>query len=303
MTKDRYSISPETQFRNGTPGRLVKQGALVSTPYNTINFLGTIGEVLGLPPMNLNDALAKPMADIFNTTPSPWSFTATPSALLYSTQLPLPPKPTGLFVPKPTHSARYWARVSKDMDFTDADRVDADDFNTVLRKGMMGKKAYPKAPTGLDLRENRSELRARYQRSLTTKNAQEANKGANQARVSLRVRPERRPRYTASTEPKALISKAAARFKPAGTLTASRLSAPTEKARSLYAECVESGGRGRSNRVYRVPVDQPFPRVRMAARRSSPAMAPAPGYTEGTWRTKRLGWWCTQSAPRAYCIN
>jgi hypothetical protein len=160
-------------------GAWVKQGALVSTPYNTINFLRTIEEVLGLPPMNLNDALAKPMADIFNTTPSPWSFTATPSALLYNTQLPLPAKPAGLFVPKPTHNARYWARASKDMDFTDADRVDADDFNGILWKGMMGKKPYPKAPTRLDLRENRAELLARYQRSLKQKTAQAPAKGTN----------------------------------------------------------------------------------------------------------------------------
>ena len=160
-------------------GAWVKQGALVSTPYNTINFLRTIEEVLGLPPMNLNDALAKPMADIFNTTPSPWSFTATPSALLYNTQLPLPAKPAGLFVPKPTHNARYWARASKDMDFTDADRVDADGFNGILWKGMMGKKPYPKAPTRLDLRENRAELLARYQRSLKQKTAQAPAKGTN----------------------------------------------------------------------------------------------------------------------------
>ncbi len=63
-------------------GAYVKQGALVSTQYNTINFVRTIEEVLGLPPMNLNDALAQPMADIFNTTPSTWSFTATVPASL-----------------------------------------------------------------------------------------------------------------------------------------------------------------------------------------------------------------------------
>ena len=49
-------------------GAYVKQGALVSTPYNTIDFVRTMEEVLGLPPMNLNDALARPMTDIFNTT-------------------------------------------------------------------------------------------------------------------------------------------------------------------------------------------------------------------------------------------
>jgi hypothetical protein len=52
-------------------GAYVKQGELVSTQYNTIDYVRTIEEVLGLPPMNLNDALAKPMADIFNTTPTP----------------------------------------------------------------------------------------------------------------------------------------------------------------------------------------------------------------------------------------
>ena len=99
-------------------GAFVKQRALVSTQYNTIDFVRTIEEVLGLPPMNLNDALAKPMADIFSTVPRPWSFRATPSAILYkNTLLPLPPKPFGLVVPKPTHSARFWARAMKGMDF------------------------------------------------------------------------------------------------------------------------------------------------------------------------------------------
>jgi hypothetical protein len=118
---------------------------VISKPYNTINFIRTMEEVLGLPPMNLNDALAAPMADIFNTTPSPWSFTATPSAYLYNTHLLLPPKPVGLVVPKTTHNARYWARVMKGMDFSDADLVDPDEFNRVLWKGLMGDKPYPAA--------------------------------------------------------------------------------------------------------------------------------------------------------------
>ncbi len=84
----------------------MKQGALVSAQYNTINLVRTMEEVLGLPPMNLNDALARPMADIFNTKPSSWRFTATPSAFLYGTKLPLPPKPASLIVPKPTHNAK-----------------------------------------------------------------------------------------------------------------------------------------------------------------------------------------------------
>ncbi len=124
-------------------GAYVKRGAVISKPYNTINFIRTMEEVLGLPPMNLNDALAAPMAEIFNTTPSPWSFTAAPSAYLYNTRLLLPAKPAGLVVPKTTHNAKYWARVMKGMDFSDADLVDPDEFNQILWKGMMGGQPYP----------------------------------------------------------------------------------------------------------------------------------------------------------------
>jgi len=159
-------------------GAYVKQGALVSTRYNTIDFVRTIEEVLGLPPMNLNDALARPMADIFNMQPSPWSFTAAPSALLYNTSLPLPPKQAGLTVPKPPHDAKYWARVTRGMDFTTEDRLDPADFNHILWKGLMGNKPYPAAPTGMDLRQNRGELLARYRRSVKQKSAPAAKTGS-----------------------------------------------------------------------------------------------------------------------------
>ncbi len=146
-------------------GAYVKQGVLVSTPYNTLDFVRTIEEVLGLPPLNLNDALARPMTDIFNTTPSPWSFTATPAAGLYNTHLPLAPKAAGVVVPKVKHNVKYWARATKGMDFDDEDEVNPQDFNHLLWKGLMGNKPYPAAPTGLDLRENRGELLARYHES------------------------------------------------------------------------------------------------------------------------------------------
>ena len=132
-------------------GPYVKQGGVVvSTQYNTIDFLRTIEEVLGLPPMNLNDALARPMADIFNATPSPWSFTAAPAPILYNTALPLPTKPAGLIVPAPTHEAAYWAQVTQGMDFTAEDRMDFAAYNRILWKGLMGDLPYPASPTGSD---------------------------------------------------------------------------------------------------------------------------------------------------------
>jgi hypothetical protein len=129
-------------------------------------------EVLGIPQLNLNDAVARPMADIFNTTPTAWSFTATPSAYLYNTSLPLPPQAASLRVPKSTHGAQYWARVTKGMDFSDADRVDPAVYNRILWKGMMGNRPYPAGPTRLDLRQNREKLLASYRRSLKQEAAQ-----------------------------------------------------------------------------------------------------------------------------------
>jgi DNA-binding beta-propeller fold protein YncE len=132
-------------------GAYVKQGAVVSSSYNTINLLRTIEEVLGLPPMNLNDALARPMTDIFNTQPSPWSFSAVPAPTLYNTQLPLPPKPVSLVVPPTTHDAAYWAKATVGVDFTGEDRMDFASYNHILWNGLMGNQPYPAAPAGSDL--------------------------------------------------------------------------------------------------------------------------------------------------------
>ncbi len=144
-------------------GAWVKQGALVSTEYNTIDFVRTIEEVLGVPQLNLNDMLARPMADIFTTTPDlGWSYTATPSAYLYGTRLPLPPKPPGLLVPRSTHDAKYWAEVTRGMDFSSEDKFDFSDYSRILWKGLKGDTPYPETRNGADLRQNRKELLARH---------------------------------------------------------------------------------------------------------------------------------------------
>ena len=155
-------------------GAYVKQGAVVSTQYNTIDFIRTMEEVLGIPPMNLNDKLARPMADIFNKTPSAWSFTAVPSSYLYGTELAsqLPPKPAGMAIPKSTRDAKYWARVTKGMDFSSEDKFNFAQYNRILWTGLMGNKPYPDKPTGKDLRKNRKEYLANYPRSLKPEAAQ-----------------------------------------------------------------------------------------------------------------------------------
>jgi DNA-binding beta-propeller fold protein YncE len=149
-------------------GAYVKQGAVVSTQHNTIDFIRTMEEVLGIPPMNLNDALARPMAGIFNKTPSAWSFTAVPSPYLYATDLKqhLPIKTAGMVVPRSTHDAKYWARVTKGMDFSTEDKFDFAQYNRILWTGLMGSKPYPATPTKKDLRKNRKEYLASSQATL-----------------------------------------------------------------------------------------------------------------------------------------
>jgi hypothetical protein len=83
------------------------------------------------------------MAEVFTTTPQAWSFTASPSNYLYATQLPLPTAPAGLTIPKSTHNAAYWTRVTRGLDLSDADRVDPLVYNRILWKGVMHNKPLP----------------------------------------------------------------------------------------------------------------------------------------------------------------
>lgn len=123
-------------------GPYVKHGAVVSARYTTVNMLRTIEEVLGLEQMNLHDRGVRPMADLFDLSQASWSFSASPSAYLRATALPLP-KASSSATAQPTHTAAWWAGKTKGFDFTKEDRIDADRFNRVLWKGLMGGRPYP----------------------------------------------------------------------------------------------------------------------------------------------------------------
>ena len=121
-------------------GPYVKQSALISTRYTTVNFLRTIEAVLGLKPMGLNDALASPMADVFDLSQTHWSFEARAANVLRTTQLPIKPED---FVPAPAsadlcgvHTADYWAQAMAGQDFRLEDRLDTQKFNAALWQGL-----------------------------------------------------------------------------------------------------------------------------------------------------------------------
>ena len=118
-------------------GPYVKQGAVISTRYTTVDMIRTIEAVLGLKPNNLFDGGARPMADLFDLRRGPnWSFKATPADVLYSTQLPLPPRTTAGPIALPRHDAAWWAAETRDFDWSSEDKNDAAAFNAVLAKGL-----------------------------------------------------------------------------------------------------------------------------------------------------------------------
>jgi YVTN family beta-propeller protein len=152
-------------------GAYVKQGAVVSTHYDTVNVLRTIEDILGMKPMGINDAVAEPMADVFTTEEKPWTYTASVSDVLRSTQLPIgnasasasgdaaAAQSASSSYARPKHDAAYWAAKTKGMDFSVEDHVDPEKFNRIVWYGIEGDDVpYPTARDGRNLRKNRDEL-------------------------------------------------------------------------------------------------------------------------------------------------
>lgn len=130
-------------------GAYVKHHAVVSTHYNTVNMVRTIEDILGIEPLNLNDAHQPPMADIFDPSHAGWSFKAYASPTLKKSSLNLN---SARFVegqgidpnPRTTHDQNWWAQRTKGYDWSSEDRVPAQEYNHTLWEGMMGgNKPYP----------------------------------------------------------------------------------------------------------------------------------------------------------------
>jgi DNA-binding beta-propeller fold protein YncE len=139
-------------------GPYVRQHAVVSSPYTTVNFMRTIEDVLGLAPMAMNDSLARPMTELFDLRQASWSFTAEVPAVLRTTALPLPGKTadlgaTGLC--RPLRSAAYWAQAMAGLNFQVEDHLDTPRFNQALWTGMTGQSTVPE-PSGEDLSHDRA---------------------------------------------------------------------------------------------------------------------------------------------------
>jgi DNA-binding beta-propeller fold protein YncE len=140
-------------------GPYVRQNALVSTRYTTINILRTIEEVLGLKPLGLNDALAMPMVDVFGPAQSQWTYRAVAAEVLRTTQLPIASERFGAKQSTATncanHDSGYWAAAMKGQNFAVEDHLDTAAFNRALWEGL-GQGPEPQVRDGRDLRPDRS---------------------------------------------------------------------------------------------------------------------------------------------------
>jgi hypothetical protein len=144
-------------------GPYVKRGAVVSRRYTSVNMVRTIELVLGLAPLGLNDALADPMAEVFDPSQAAWSFDARVPAVLRSTRLPLPPLSTAQAgcTAAPRRSAGWWAAAIRGQNFNEEDRLNTAAFNAALWRGLKGDAAYPAQRSGRDLRRDRAQLLTR----------------------------------------------------------------------------------------------------------------------------------------------
>jgi DNA-binding beta-propeller fold protein YncE len=138
-------------------GPYVRQGALVSTRYTTLNVLRTIESLLALKPLSLNDALAAPMADVFDPKQASWTYRAQAAPVLHSTRLPIPDDRFVALqnsgpVSCPLRSSAYWSAVMKGQDFRTEDKLDTGAFNAALWRGL-GSGAQPSVRSGQDLRD------------------------------------------------------------------------------------------------------------------------------------------------------
>lgn len=128
-----------------------KRGGVVSSQYNTTSLLRTIGQILGMKPMNQFDASALPMWDAFTDTPDFTPFTALP------TNIPLDqmnPDPKTLNDP----ILKADAIASGRMNFREVDRAPEDELNRILWRAMKGtREPYPEWAISADAEEEEEE--------------------------------------------------------------------------------------------------------------------------------------------------
>lgn len=111
-----------------------KRGELISTFYNQAGVLHTMERILGLPPMNQQDAMAPLMFECFTNIPNFAPYTALPSNI---------PLTENVVASQMSPKQRYYAKQVQKMDFSKPDRINDDVFNRYIWHMNKGDARYP----------------------------------------------------------------------------------------------------------------------------------------------------------------
>jgi hypothetical protein len=112
-----------------------KRGQVISTFFNQAGVLHTMERILGLPPMNQQDAMSPLMFDCFTNVPNFAPYTALPNTV---------PLEEGVgFASAPSRKQQYWAKQLAKMDFSKPDRINDDLFNRYIWWTIKGDAPFP----------------------------------------------------------------------------------------------------------------------------------------------------------------
>ncbi len=127
-----------------------KSHSLVHTAYTSVNALRTVEDLLGLPPLGMNDANSAPMSDVFAKQPNLQPYTAIiPGSLCVPPVSPdLVPACQNPAVRRTRrvaqrHDSAWWAKMTAGMDFSRPDQLDARYYNALLEYGITGRGTPP----------------------------------------------------------------------------------------------------------------------------------------------------------------
>ncbi|HWQ91629.1 MAG TPA: LamG-like jellyroll fold domain-containing protein, partial [Clostridia bacterium] len=112
-----------------------KRGQVISTFYNQAGVLHTMQRILGIPPMNQQDAMAPLMFECFTEQPN-----YTPYAVLPN-NIPLTEGVSGTAAM--SAKDKYWAKKKAAMDLSGPDRIDDDLFNRYIWYTIKGDAPFP----------------------------------------------------------------------------------------------------------------------------------------------------------------
>ena len=112
------------------------------TNYNQVSMVRTIEQILGIPPMNIQDATAMPMFDCFTQTPDTGAYISVPNQIPLDEMNPELPELKGL--------ALHYAKKSMHSQFDHVDSGSDELFNRIIWFASNGKKPYPAKYSGKD---------------------------------------------------------------------------------------------------------------------------------------------------------